>query len=120
MLISQLHRIANLQVLQGDFNLHCAYWDEETSDNPSLTWDLIRTLHDQQLSLLNDESVPTFYRHGDCPQVLDLIWVNDAVFSWHDVDVIYDITGPDVDHKTLLLRIGHDSSASLANSHLLK
>ena len=71
------------------------------------------------MSLVNDESVPTFYRQGHHPQVLDLIWVNDDMFSWHDVQVIYDILGPAVDHKTLTLRIGNNSGMVLDNSHLL-
>ena len=119
-LLSQLHCISNLQVLQGDFNLHCTYWDEASSDNPALAWDLIRALHDKQMSLLNDESVPTFYRHGQRPQVLDLIWINNAAFSWHDTEIIYDIKGPAVDHQTLTLCVGNNSSPSLTNDHLLR
>ena len=27
-LIAQLYKLSNIQVIQGDFNLHCHYWDE--------------------------------------------------------------------------------------------
>ena len=118
-LLAQLCRISNLQILQGNFNLHCTYWDEHSSDNPPLAWDLIRALHDKQMSLVNDESVPTFHQHGHQPQVLDLIWVNDEIFSWHDAQVVYEILGPPVDHKTLTLHIGSNSPPLLDNSHLL-
>ena len=89
-------------------------------DNPSLSWSLIRTLQEHHLSLVNDESIPTFYRRNNRPQVLDLIWVNDNVFSWHGAQVIYDITGPDIDHKTLTLRVGSPDSAELEHDHLLR
>ena len=93
-LLRLLHRIEHVQLIQGDFNLHCSFWDENTHDNPSLAWELIRGLHDKQLSLVNDESIPTFYRHHNQPQVLDLIWTNDNVFLWLSAQVTYDITGP--------------------------
>ena len=119
-LLSLLHRIAMVQLIQGDFNLHCSYWDEETHDNPSLAWSLIRGLHECQLSLVNDESIPTFYHQHNQPQVLDLIWVNDNVFSWHGAQVVYDITGPNTDHKTLMLRVGAQADMHLQNDHIVR
>ena len=102
-LLNQLHCIAHIQLIQGNFNLHCSFWDEDTNENPSLAWSLIRGLHDRQLSLVNDESIPTFYHRNNRPQVLDLIWANDNIFSWNGAQVLYDITGPNTDHKMLTL-----------------
>ena len=118
-LLSQLYKLSNLRLVQGDFNLHCPYWDESSLDNPQLAWDLIRTFHGQQLSLVNDESVPTFYCANNRPQVLDLIWLHDDAQNWHGAQVLYDIQGTDVDHKTLTLRIGSQEGVSLDNDHLL-
>ena len=78
-LLQLLHQVSHVQLIQGDFNLHCSFWDENTHDNPSLAWSLIRELNDRQLSLVNDESIPTFYQQHQQPQVLDLIWTNDNV-----------------------------------------
>ena len=58
-LLLQLYKLSNLRLIQGDFNLHCPYWDESSADNPPLAWELIRCFHDKQLSLINDESIPT-------------------------------------------------------------
>ena len=60
-LLGQIHRISHIQLIQGDFNLHCSFWDEESPDNPPLAWSLIRTFHDCHLSLINNKSIPTFY-----------------------------------------------------------
>ena len=65
MLLAQLYKLNNVQLIQGDFNLHCSYWDDESNKNPSLAWDMIRTLHNFQLSLVNDESILTFYHHSN-------------------------------------------------------
>ena len=46
MLLNLLHQIEHVQLIQGDFNLHCSYWDKATMDNPSLAWSLVRGLHD--------------------------------------------------------------------------
>ena len=118
-LLSQLHRITNIQLIQGDFNLHCSYWDKETNENPSLAWSLIQALHDHQLSLVNDESTPTFYCNNHRSSVLDLIWINDNVFSWNGAQLLYDIIGPNTDHKTLTLRIGSNGAAELQHDDLV-
>ena len=69
---------------------------------------------------MNDESIPTFYRLNNQPQVLDLIWTNDNVFSWHGVQIFYDITGPNTDHKMLTLRVGAQGDTHMQNDHLLR
>ena len=114
-LLQNLHRLKNIQIVQGDFNLHCAYWDEETQDNPAVAWDLIRGLQEQRLSLVNDESIPTFFHANHRPQVLDLIWICDDAYSWHQAEIVYDIVGANVDHKTLTLQIGHNSPTMFGN-----
>ena len=111
-LLSQLYKLSNLRLVQGDFNLHCPYWDEASVDNPPIAWELIRCFHDKQLSLINDESVPTFFCANNRPQVLDLIWLHDDTHNWHRAQVLYDIQGADVDHKTLTLRIGSQENMS--------
>ena len=116
--IQNLHKVNRPQLIQGDFNLHCSYWDEETPDNPSLAWDLIRGLHEHRLSLVNDESIPTFYRSNHRPQVLDLIWLNDDAYSWNAAEVVYDILGAKRDHMTLTLKVGSNDATSIANEHL--
>ena len=52
----------NIFFICGDFNLHCSFWDENCADNPQMAWDLIHQLTDKGISLINDDSVPTFYR----------------------------------------------------------
>ena len=81
---------------------------------------MIQSFHDHQLSLVNNESIPTFYHANNRPQVLDLIWLNDNAVSWHGAQVIYDIFGADIDHKTITLHIGSQQDATLVNSHLLR
>ena len=119
-LLSQLYKLPSVHLIQGDFNLHCHYWDKTSNKNPSLAWDLIRTLHDSQMSLVNDKSIPTFYRANHRPQVLDLIWVNDYIYNWHGCQLLYDIIGPLMDHRTLLLCFGSHEDAMLENQHLLR
>ena len=96
------------------------FWDENSTENPTLAWDMIQVFHDLQLSLVNDESVPTFYRANNRPQVLDLIWLSDDAFGWHGTQVVYDIFGADVDHKNIMLRFGSQQNITLENSHLLR
>ena len=120
MLIQNLYKLDNIHLIQGDFNLHCHYWDEDSTENPPLAWELIRTLHDKQLLLVNDDSTPTFHWPNHRPQVLDLIWINDQAYNWHGIHLIYDITGPFRDHRSLLLRFGNAESALLENNHLLR
>ena len=118
-LLAQLYKLSNIRLVQGDFNLHCPYWDDSSLDNPQIAWELIRCFHDRQLSLVNDESVPTFYRTNNRPQVLDLIWLHDDAQNWHGAQVLYNIQGADVDHKTLTLCIRSQQGISLDNNHLL-
>ena len=117
---SQLYKLSNLHLIQGDFNLHCPYWDESSTDNPPLAWELIRTFHDKNLFLVNDESIPTFFRTNNRPQVLDLIWLHDDALNWHGAQLLYDIQGADVDHKALTLRFGSQDGTTFDNSHLLR
>ena len=118
-LLSQLYKVPNVHLIQGDFNLHCTYWDESSTENPPLAWDLIRCFHDLQLSLINNESIPMFYRANNRPQILDLIWLHDDAYNWHGAQVQYDIVGANVDHKTLMLHIGSQQAMQLDNNHLL-
>ena len=119
-LITHLHRVPNIQVIQGDFNLHCTYWDENSDQNLSLAWDMIQAFHKRQMSLVNDESIPTFFHRNHRPQVLDLIWANDNIYSWHGAQVFYDIGRPEMDHKTLTFCMGDNDTNSLQNDHLLR
>ena len=102
-LIQNLYKLDAIHLIQGDFNLHCHYWDEESTENPTLAWELIRALHNKQLLLVNNELVPTFHCPNHRPQVLDLIWINDQAYNWHGVHLLYDIIGPLKDHRSLLL-----------------
>ena len=120
MLLLNLHWVDYVHVIQGDFNLHCHYWDKDSNDNPALAWDMIWSFHDRHLSLVNDESIPTFYCPNHRPQVLDLIWLNDNAYNWHGTQVIYDILGPSKDHKTLTLWTGDQSVATVDNQHLIR
>ena len=45
-LIQNLYKLDNIHLIQGDFNLHCHYWDEDSTENPSLAWELIRACYD--------------------------------------------------------------------------
>ena len=64
--------------------------------------------------------MPTFHRSNHRPQVLDLIWAANKMFSCHGLQVFYDILGPNVDHKLLTLCIGADSHAQLEHGHLAR
>ena len=119
-LLQNLYKVDHIQLIQGDFNLHCHYWDEGFPDNPTLAWDLIGAFHDHHLSLVNYKSIPTFYHPNHRLQVLDLIWTNDNVYNWHGAHVIYDIIRPSKDHKMLLLCCGDQSVATLDNHHLVR
>ena len=45
------------------------------------------------------------------------MWISDDVLSWHGAQLVYDITGPNVDHKMLTLRVG---KVLLQNEYLLR
>ena len=59
-----------------------------------MAWDLIHQLTEQGISLVNDESVPTFYQGNNRPQVNDLMWIHQDAFLDLATDVEYNIFGP--------------------------
>ena len=61
-LLQCLPLVQSLRLCQGDFNLHCSYWDENLQRDNNLSWEVINALNSVRLSLVNDESTPTFYR----------------------------------------------------------
>ena len=81
-------------------------------DNPQLTWNLINQFTDKGLSLVNEESTPTFYRTNQTPQVNNLMWIHHSAFLNLADDIKFNIFGPLVDHRFLDLQFGNNEDTS--------
>ena len=104
-----MHNTNNLFFLCGDFNLHCSFWDEHCDENLQIAWDLISQLSEKGLSLVNNESIPTFYWGDNHPQVNDLIWIHQDAYLHLTIDIKYNVFSPLHNHQFLDIRFGNQS-----------
>ena len=80
-LLQVVPTIANVAVIQGDFNLHSPLWDERITRGSGLATELFNGLSDCLLNLVNDESDPTWTNGKGSFSVIDLLFCNDRLVA---------------------------------------
>ncbi|KAF8678629.1 hypothetical protein AX14_004688 [Amanita brunnescens Koide BX004] len=108
--------IANIAIIQGDFNLHSPLWDERISKGSGIATELFNTLSDCSLNLINDEGDPTWTNGKGSFSVIDLLFGNDRLVA---LDPILDVSLDDrgrSDHALISLTEEEDSWCDLAGS----
>ena len=73
--------IANIAVIQGNFNLHSLLWDERITKGSGLATELFNTLSDCSLNLVNDEGDPMWTNGKGSFSVIDLLFCNDQLVA---------------------------------------
>ncbi|KAF8673055.1 hypothetical protein AX14_005435, partial [Amanita brunnescens Koide BX004] len=71
--------LANLAVVQGDFNLHSPLWDPAISSHSGLGERLFNTFSDLQLNLANDDGDATWTNRHGASSVIDLLFYHDLL-----------------------------------------
>ena len=108
-----LHFLPNaddLMLLQGDFNLHSSDWDPQVLQTPRIATDLMAALTLSELTLVNDDGLPTWHHKHNKPAVLDLLFVADPLLRRCSCDFTNDKLGRGAtDHSLLRLWIGRRS-----------
>ena len=117
-LLQNLYKLTNLFFICSNFNLHCSFWDKQCHENPQIAWDLINKLSNKGLSLVNDDSIPTFYQTHAQPQVNDLIWIHQDTYLNLTVDIEYNISKHQKDHQYLNIQFGNQTDMSHQFSQL--
>ena len=59
-LLQFLPLVPSIRLIQGDFNLHCSFWDPLVDSDDPLSWRVINQLCARGLSLVNDKGSPTY------------------------------------------------------------
>ena len=98
--------IANIAVIQGDFNLHSPLWDEHITKGSGLATELFNTLSDCSLNLVNDDGIPTWTNSKGSSSVIDLLFCNDRLVA---LDPLLDVSLDDrgrSDHALISLIFG--------------
>ncbi|KAF8644588.1 hypothetical protein AX14_009386 [Amanita brunnescens Koide BX004] len=98
--------IANIAVIQGDFNLHSPLWDERITRGSGLATELFNSLSDCSLNLVNDGSDPTWMNGKGSFSVIDLLFCNDRLVA---LDPLLDVSLDDwgrSDHALISLIFG--------------
>ncbi|KAF8628122.1 hypothetical protein AX15_004078 [Amanita polypyramis BW_CC] len=94
-----------LERVNGDFNLHSALWDSSCAVYQGIAGiSLLTTFQDNNFQLLNDDEEPTWFREGDIPRVLDLVFLNNAL-PRQDAAERLELVGEKFDHRTLQLNL---------------
>ena len=98
--------IANIAVIQGDFNLHSPLWDDRITRGSGLATELFNSLSDCSLNLVNDEGAPTWTNGKGSSSVIDLLFCNDRIVALDPfLDVSLDDRGRS-DHALISLIFG--------------
>ena len=103
-LFNGLLQIKDIAIVQGDFNAHSSFWDRTVIKDDKISVDIIEHLHAAGLTCVNDLDTPTWYRKNNSPRVLDLVWVNDRVLQDARFNCYFDVKGPHIDHRQVLLQ----------------
>ena len=114
-LLQFLPLLSSIHLIQGDFNLHCSFWDPLVDSDDPIAWRLINDLCACGLALVNDDGIPTFFCPPNRPQVLDLVWLHEDASLPLTIDIAFNMTGPSIDHRelSLLCRDGSDNHSYL-------
>ena len=95
-----------VNLIQGNFNLHCSYWNPDVEHDDLLGWSLINSLTTIGLSLVNDDGEHTFFQGANCLQVgLHLLLWRSATWDLPILKMICLVTIPD-QIKSALSRFG--------------
>ena len=106
-LLHLLPNMDDLLLLQGDFNLHSPDWDLQVLQTPRIATDLMAALTLSELTLVNDDSLPTWHHKHNKPAVLDLLFVADPLLRRCSCNFQNDKLGRGAtDHSLLRLWIG--------------
>ena len=109
-LLHLLPNVNDLLLLQGDFNLHSPDWDPQVLHAPQIATDLMAALTLSELTLVNDDGLPTWHHKHNKPAVLDLLFVADPLLRRCLCDFQNDKLGRGAtDHSLLRLWIGRRS-----------
>ena len=101
--------LANIAVVQGDFNLHSPLWDPAFSSASGLGERLFYSLSDLELNLGNDDGDATWTNRHGARSVIDLVFYND-VLARISPQTIVDITSRGrSDHAIIFLAFGRQS-----------
>ena len=60
-LLQFLPLLPSIRLIQGNFNLHCSFWDPLVDTDKPLAWGVINQLCARGLALVNDDGVPMFF-----------------------------------------------------------
>ncbi|KAF8624012.1 hypothetical protein AX15_006087 [Amanita polypyramis BW_CC] len=118
-LIRNFHKVSkNVAILQGDFNLHSSIWDELCrSETGSAGVNLYTTITEQNFQLINRDDEPTWYRQGNIPRVLDLIFVNNNL-GRQDVQEHFHLIDEIFDYRTLSLQLAQGKRTILGRPYI--
>ena len=98
--------LANLAVVQGDFNLHSPLWDPAISHASGLGERLFYTFSDLELNLVNDEGDATWTNCHGSSSVIDLVFCHD-ILARVSPQLIVDLEGRGrSDHAIFFLAFG--------------
>ena len=101
--------LANLAVIQGNFNLHSPLWDPAISTSSGLGERLFNSLSELELNLVNDDGDHTWTNRQNHASVIDLIFCND-ILARLSPQVIVDLEGRGrSDHAILFLAFGRQT-----------
>ncbi|KAF8694408.1 hypothetical protein AX14_002053 [Amanita brunnescens Koide BX004] len=101
--------LANIAVIQGDFNLHSPLWDPAFSSASGLGECLFYSLSDLELNLGNDDGDATWTnRHGAC-SVIDLVFYSDILARISPQTIVDLPSRGHSDHAIIFLAFGKQS-----------
>ena len=116
-LLQFLPLLPTVRLIQGDFNLHCSYWDPLVEHDDPLGWQVINDLTVLGLALVNDDGIATFFWPPYHLQVLDLLWLHEDAPLPLTIDISFALTGTQQDHKELSL-LCHDIGDTVGTPRL--
>ena len=111
-LLQFLPLLLSVRLIQGDFNLHCSYWDPLVEHDDALGWRIINDLTVLGLALVNDDRNATFFRPPNRLQVLDLLWLHKDASLPLTIDISFTLMGTLHNHRELSL-LCHDNTAGM-------
>ncbi|KAF8628627.1 hypothetical protein AX15_003762 [Amanita polypyramis BW_CC] len=105
-LLQQLPRVSKtVALIQGDFNIHSSLWDDScTTETGTAGVNFYSAMLDNNFQLLNRDDESTWFREGDIPWVLDLVFFNNSL-ARQDVADHLQILDEKFDHRTLSLKL---------------
>ncbi|KAF8627241.1 hypothetical protein AX15_004460 [Amanita polypyramis BW_CC] len=106
LLIRNLLKISNnVAIIQGDFNLHSSIWDELCyTETGTAGVNFYMSIAEENFQLINKDDEPTWFREGNVPRVLDLVFVNNVI-KRQDIQDNLSLIDECFDHRMLSLKL---------------